>query len=87
MLESRREWLINGILKAGKLNSNNTNFQFWQQNNKPIELWTNSVMQQKLDYIHKYPVESGFVEEPWHWKYSSAKDYSGQKGILKICKI
>ena len=30
------------------------------------------------------PVVSGFVEEPEHWKYSSAKDYSGGKGLLEI---
>ena len=38
MQESRREWLINAFKKAGKQNSNNTNSQFWQQHNKPIEL-------------------------------------------------
>ncbi len=38
MQESRREWLINAFKKAGKENSNNTNNQFWQQHNKPIEL-------------------------------------------------
>jgi putative transposase len=37
-----------------------------------------------VDYIHNNPVEAGFVIEPWHWKYSSAIDYSGGKGILEI---
>jgi putative transposase len=36
--ESRREWLINSFKKASTQNSNNTNYQFWQQHNKPIEL-------------------------------------------------
>ena len=58
--------------------------QFWQYDNHPIELFSNKVMQQKLDYIHLNPVRAGFVDEPWHYRYSSAKDYSGMKGLLKL---
>jgi putative transposase len=36
--------------RAGKQNSNNRNFQFWQQHNKPIELTDNKIMEQKLNY-------------------------------------
>lgn len=70
--------------KAGKVNSNVQNRQFWQQHNRPIELWTPEVIDQKVDYIHMSPVVSGFVMEPEHWKYSSAIDYAGGKGILII---
>lgn len=83
-VESRREWMTWMFERAGLKNSNVKNGQFWQQHNKPIELWSNEVIEQKLNYIHKNPVESGFVSEPWHWKYSSAIDYSGGKGLLKI---
>ncbi|MDQ3536243.1 MAG: D-alanyl-D-alanine carboxypeptidase family protein [Bacteroidota bacterium] len=65
------------------------------QVNKPIELWSSEVIDnltphglikqsQKVDFIHNNPVVSGFVSEPWHWRYSSAIDYSGGKGILEI---
>lgn len=30
------------------------------------------------------PVNAGFVEKPEHWKYSSAVDYSGRKGLLDV---
>lgn len=53
-------------------------------NNKPIEIWSVDIIEQKLDYIHMNPVEAGFVSEPEHWKYSSAIDYSGGKGIIEI---
>ncbi|HEY0771809.1 MAG TPA: hypothetical protein VGD31_15900 [Sphingobacteriaceae bacterium] len=58
--------------------------QFWQQNNKPIELWSAEVIDQKVEYIHNNPVVSGFVTEAYHWRYSSAVDYSGGKGVLEI---
>ena len=82
--ESRKEWMLWMFARAGFKNSNIEKMQFWQQNNKPIELWSSEVIDQKVDYIHNNPVVSGFVIEPWHWKYSSALDYSGGKGILEI---
>ncbi|HXI00684.1 MAG TPA: hypothetical protein VNI52_10485 [Sphingobacteriaceae bacterium] len=58
--------------------------QFWQHNNKPIELWSPEVIEQKAEHIHNNPVVSGFVSEAWHWRYSSAIDYSEAKGMLEI---
>ena len=52
--------------------------------NKPIELWSAEVIEQKLNYIHNNPVEAGFVLDPEYWKYSSAIDYAGGKGLLEI---
>jgi hypothetical protein len=65
-------------------NSNVQHRQFWQQHNKPIELWSPEVIDQKVDYIHQNPVVAGYVLEAEHWKYSSAVDYSGGKGLLEI---
>ena len=44
-------------------------------------------MDQKLYYIHNNPVEAGFVENAEEWLFSSARDYSGRKGLLDICFI
>ncbi len=83
-LESRKDWIIRMMAEEGKSKSNIKHFQFWQQHNKPIELWSSYIIDQKVDYIHMNPVEAGFVLEPEHWKYSSAIDYSGGKGLLEI---
>ena len=82
--ESRREWLLNSFKKAGAANSNNTKNQFWQQHNNPIELWSPAVIQQKMDYTHDNPVEAGFVENDYEYLYSSARDYCGIKGLVKV---
>ncbi len=34
------------------------------------------------DYIHNNPVAEGIVFRPEDYKYSSASDYAGEKGIL-----
>src|ERR1700761_3770813 len=61
--ESRKEWMIDLMQKAGKLNSNNTNWQFWQQNNKPLEIINHQMYVEVVNYIHQNPVVSGFVYE------------------------
>jgi putative transposase len=74
--ESRKEWMLWMMERAGKKNSNVTHQQFWQQDNHPIEIWSLKVFEQKLNYIHQNPVISGFVTDPVDWKYSSARNYS-----------
>ncbi len=48
------------------------------------KLWSHDVIQQKLNYIHNNPVDAGFVAEPEHWRFSSAIDYGGGKGLIEI---
>ncbi|WP_394748225.1 REP-associated tyrosine transposase [Spongiimicrobium salis] len=85
--ESRKEWLLWMFERAGKNKSNVMKYQFWQQHNKPIELWSPKVIQQKIDYIHNNPVISGFVTNPIDYKYSSAKNFAEEHSVLEIDDI
>jgi REP element-mobilizing transposase RayT len=85
--ESRKEWMLWMMTRAGKENSQNTNFQLWQQDNHPIELFNNKVTHQKLDYIHYNPVVAGIVEKPEDYLYSSARDYCGLPGLIEIILV
>jgi REP element-mobilizing transposase RayT len=76
--ESRRELLMWLFERAGKANGNNVRYQFWQQHNHPIELNTNEVTEQKLQYIHNNPVKAGLVLSPEEYLYSSAINYAGR---------
>jgi hypothetical protein len=49
--------------RAGRKNSNNKDFQLWQQDNYPILLKNAEMAHQKLDYTHYNPVEAGIVEK------------------------
>jgi len=42
------------------------------------------VSAKKMDYTHNNPVEAGFVENDYEYLYSSARDYCGVKGLVKI---
>lgn len=82
--ESRKEWMLAIFNNSGKFNSNNKEYQFWQQHNKPIEIYSAHVIAQKLDYIHDNPVEAGIVERAEHYLYSSAKNFNEEQGLLKL---
>lgn len=86
-IESRREWMKILFAKAGEWNSNNVDFQFWKQNNQPIELYSSHVIDQKIDYIHNNPVKAGFVEKPEDYLYSSARFYAGMDYLLEIDRM
>ena len=72
---------------AAAQNSNNKNFQFWQQENHPEELISAKFMRQKLDYIHNNPVSARLVDTPERYVYSSAKDYYGEQGLLPVTML
>ena len=80
--ESRKELLLWLFERAGTHNKNNTRFQFWQQDNQPIELGTDEKSYQILDYIHDNPVKAGIVRYPEHYLYSSAVNYARLPEIL-----
>lgn len=70
--------------RAGKKNSNNSDWQFWQQHNKPLEIADQDVFDKTLKYIHLNPVTAGFVSNAEDWKYSSARDFCSMKGLIKL---
>ena len=82
--ESRKNWMLWMFERAGKRNSNNTKYQFWQQHNHPIQLDDNKIFDQKMQYIYQNPVVAGFVDKAEHFPYSSAKDYAGENGFVKV---
>ena len=82
--ESRSEWMLMLFKQYAMNNKNNTTYQLWKQDNKPIELSSPKWINQKIDYIHLNPVRAGIVEQPDHYVYSSARNYLGSEGILEV---
>ena len=82
--ESRRDWLNNAFQKAANGIKRNSKNKVWQDGNRPKLLETNQFIQQKLEYIHNNPTEAEIVDEPEHYRYSSARDYSGMKGLIDV---
>ncbi|MBS1914698.1 MAG: transposase [Bacteroidetes bacterium] len=82
--ESRKEWMVWMMERAGKKNNNNNDWQFWQQHNMPLQVFDSNMFYQKSEYIHRNPVVAGFVEHEEDWLYSSARDFHGKKGLVEL---
>jgi putative transposase len=82
--ECRREWLLSMMGEAGMANGNNKDWQLWQQHNKPLEILIIEMFYQKLDYIHRNPVEAGFVENEEEYLFSSARDFYNRPGLIEL---
>ena len=82
--ESRREWMLKRFEYSGKYNPKIKNYKFWQDGNHAIEIFSPSVTWQKINYIHNNPVEEYFVSNAEDYLFSSARDYQGMEGLLKV---
>ena len=57
------------------MNKYDRTYQIWKREPLSIELFTEKVFMQKLEYIHQNPVIAGLVNFAEAYKYSSAKFY------------
>lgn len=75
-------------LKAHKLDHHkDSTHQFWQEDSHPQQIQGRKMMVQKIEYIHHNPVRRGYVDSAVHWRYSSARNYSGMEGPLVVRTI
>jgi putative transposase len=79
-----RDWMIYLMERAGKYNSMNNDYQFWQNGYHPVHLHSEDLILQRMNYTHLNPVRAGFVDFPHQWKFSSAQDYMGSKGLVQL---
>jgi putative transposase len=59
-------------------------YQVWQEGSHPEQIKDDDMMRQKLDYIHMNPMKRGYVDEPTHWRHSSARNYAGLPGLFPV---
>lgn len=86
--EIRKDWMLYRFARTGEYNSNNKEFQFWQQDNHPIELSTPAMLKQRMDYMHENPVRAGYVHSPEEYVFGSGVDYyTNRKGLIEIERL
>ncbi len=62
-------------------------YQLWQEGYHPQQIQSEDMMLQKLEYIHNNPVARGYVDEPTHWRCSSARNYAGLPGLIDVVTL
>ena len=82
--ENRRDWMLYRFEFAGKFDSRISKYRFWQDTNHAIQLDNNLMIDQRINYTHDNPVRAMIVGKQEDYLYSSARDYSGEKGLVKV---
>ncbi|MBN1414820.1 MAG: transposase [Bacteroidales bacterium] len=85
--ESRREWILDKFSLAADRIKRGVNYKLWQDGFHPVELGSNKMIDQRLDYLHNNPVEDEIVENPEDFLYSSARNYCGMNGLIEVVLI
>ncbi len=58
--------------------------RLWQDNPAVQPILDKKTVQAKVELIHHSPVKRGYVADPTHYRYSSARNYAGQPGLLPV---
>jgi putative transposase len=83
-VESKAETILKQLRYEKAAHKSDREYQLWQEGSQPKEIQNDEMMRQKLEYIHYNPVKRGYVDLPEHWRYSSARNYLGQDGLVYV---
>lgn len=76
--------LLQRMQFARKAQRGDRSYQFWQKGSHQQAINGADMMRQKLEYIHNNPVKRGYVDHPEDWRWSSARNYAGQEGVIEV---
>ncbi len=81
---SQADRLLHQLAMFRKRHKHDRDYQCWEEGAHPQLIESEAVLRQKLDYIHQNPVKRGYVDDPVHWRYSSARNYQGLEGLIPV---
>ncbi len=84
MKESGKSKLLSQIAFRKLKHKLKSDYQVWEEGFHPKQLFNDEMLNQKLEYMHYNPIKSGLVDSPEHWRYSSARNYLGQNGLIPV---
>ena len=82
--ERRVQTLLDGLEFHKVRHKTDREFQLWQEGSHPQIIESESMLRQKLEYIHLNPVKRGYVADPTHWRYSGARNYAGVETLVSV---
>jgi len=84
LTEARQQKLLEQLAFYKKAHKQDRDFQVWEEGSHPQLMQNETILRQKLDYIHLNPVKRAYVDIAEHWRYSSARNYAGEAGLIEI---
>jgi putative transposase len=84
-LQSLKQKVAKQMLGMAHICSGDERRHFWQRRFYDFNVWTESKLREKLDYIHGNPVRRGLVSHPADWPWSSWAFYEERRlGRIRI---
>ena len=88
-VDPRRDWMLQRFEDYGKSLKKIEKFHLWQSctGQMHVDSGQPRLLADRIDDIHENPVRDGIVELQEHYVYSSAQDYAGMKGLVRVTVI
>lgn len=80
--EYNRRYFLSELKAYKHSRHKDSEYQVWQDGVHPKQISNAIMMKQKIKYIHYNPIKAGFIKLAEHWKYSSARNYSGGDSVI-----
>ena len=84
LIERNAETILRQLMINKRNHKTGSRYQFWEEGSHPQQIGNDEMMRQNLEYMHNNPVVRGYVDEPEHWRYSSARNYEGRSGLIDV---
>jgi putative transposase len=87
--DPRREWMLGRFEEYGKSLKKIEKFPLWQSCSGLVHVDCRQpiLLSDRIGYIHDNPIRDGVVELPEQYLFSSAMDYEGMRGLVKVTVI
>jgi putative transposase len=85
----RKTWMMEHFENFGNMLGLLKKFHVWQTCSNPIfiDLNKREALIEQIENIHNNPVRDRIVDSAADYMYSSARDYAGMKGLVRITKL
>ncbi len=87
--EEKKAWLVERFNKYTGLLRTARNINCWKPMANPLilDMRRPDLIAEQIELIHSLPVKERIVQFPEDYLYSSARDYDGAEGLVKIIKL
>jgi len=85
-MDFRREWMMQHFEEYPKSLRRLEKFNLWQNCSSPLRIDSQNprILLDSIQHIHENPVRERIVELPEAYIFSSARDYAGLHGLVKV---
>jgi len=85
-IDLRRDWMLQRFEDFGKSLKKIEKFHVWQSCSSPLHIDRRQprLLLERIDQIHQNPVRDQVVEMAENYMFSSARDYAGMQGLVRV---